>query len=85
MILVDVTDQIGTITLNRPARRNALNGELIAALDDAVRRMAEDPDAKVVVLTGTAPEGGHGGFCSGGDIKSTVGRGEAGQREGRPR
>ena len=55
VILVDVTDQIGTITLNRPARRNALNGELIAALDDAVRRMAEDPDAKVVVLTGTAP------------------------------
>ena len=57
MILVDVTDQIGTITLNRPARRNALNGALIAALDDAVRRMAEDPDAKVVVLTGAAPRG----------------------------
>jgi len=84
VILVDVTDQIGTITLNRPARRNALNGELIAALDEAVRRMAEDPDAKVVVLTGTAPKGGHGGFCSGGDIKSTVGRGEAGSEKAVP-
>ncbi len=84
VILVDVTDQIGTITLNRPARRNALNGALIAALDDAVRRMAEDPDAKVVVLTGAAPAGGHGGFCSGGDVKSTVGRGEASSEKAVP-
>ena len=44
MILTDVADRVGTITLNRPARRNALNGELIGALDDAVRQMAEDPD-----------------------------------------
>ncbi|MGH9025903.1 MAG: enoyl-CoA hydratase-related protein [Acidimicrobiia bacterium] len=69
VILTDVTDRVGTITLNRPERRNALNGELIAALDAAVRTMADDPKAKVVVLTGAAPEGGHGGFCSGGDVK----------------
>ena len=69
MILLDVTDRVGTITLNRPERRNALNAELIAALDDAVRLMAENDDVKVVVLTGAAPEGAHGGFCSGGDIK----------------
>jgi 2-(1,2-epoxy-1,2-dihydrophenyl)acetyl-CoA isomerase len=31
--------------------------------------MAADPAAKIVVLTGAAPAGGHGGFCSGGDIK----------------
>ena len=49
MILTDVTDRVGTITMNRPARRNALNGALIAALDDAVRQMADDPDAKVIV------------------------------------
>jgi 2-(1,2-epoxy-1,2-dihydrophenyl)acetyl-CoA isomerase len=70
--------------LNRPARRNALNGETIAALDDAVRLMAEDPKAKVVVLTGAAHAGGHGGFCSGGDIKSTVGRSEAGSEKAVP-
>ncbi len=83
MILTDVTDRIGTITMNRPARRNALNGELIAALDGAVRRMAEDADAKVVVLTGAAPEGGHGGFCSGGDVKGG-GRGSPGSEKGVP-
>ncbi len=83
VILTDVTDRVGTITMNRPARRNALNGELIGALDGAVRRMADDPDAKVIVLTGAAPEGGRGGFCSGGDVKSG-GRGAPGSEKGVP-
>jgi 2-(1,2-epoxy-1,2-dihydrophenyl)acetyl-CoA isomerase len=83
VILTEVVGRVGTITLNRPARRNALNGELIGALDDAVRRMAEDPEAKVVVLTGAAPEGGVGGFCSGGDVKSG-GRGAPGSEKGVP-
>jgi 2-(1,2-epoxy-1,2-dihydrophenyl)acetyl-CoA isomerase len=69
--------------MNRPERRNALNGELIGALDDAVRRMADDPEAKVIVLTGSAPPGGHGGFCSGGDIKGG-GRGAPGSEKGVP-
>jgi len=71
------------ITLNRPGRRNALNGELIAALDGAVKAMAADPEAKVVILTGAAPEGGQGGFCSGGDIKDG-GRGAPGTELGVP-
>jgi len=69
VILTQVRERIGIITLNRPERRNALDGALIAALDAAVRQMADDPEAKVVILTGAAAEGGHGGFCSGGDIR----------------
>jgi 2-(1,2-epoxy-1,2-dihydrophenyl)acetyl-CoA isomerase len=83
VILTDVTGRVGTITLNRPARRNALNGELIAGLDDAVHRMADDQDAKVIVLTGAAAEGAFGGFCSGGDVKGG-GRGSAGSEKGVP-
>ena len=83
VILAEVVGRIGTITLNRPARRNALNGELIAALDAAVRQMADDAAAKVIVLTGAAPEGGHGGFCSGGDVKGG-GRGSPGSEKGVP-
>jgi 2-(1,2-epoxy-1,2-dihydrophenyl)acetyl-CoA isomerase len=83
VILTEVVDRIGTITLNRPARRNALNGELMGALDGAVRAMADDPEAKVVILTGAAPEGGFGGFCSGGDVKSG-GRGAPGSEKGVP-
>jgi 2-(1,2-epoxy-1,2-dihydrophenyl)acetyl-CoA isomerase len=69
VILTEVVDHVGTITLNRPARRNALNAELIASLDAAVRHMADDPEVKVVVLTGAPAEGSVGGFCSGGDVK----------------
>lgn len=69
VVLTEVRDRIATITMNRPGRRNALNGELILALDDAVKAVAADPEVKVVVLTGAAPEGAQGGFCSGGDTK----------------
>lgn len=75
VLLAEVVDRIGIITLNRPERRNALNGELVAALDAAVKEAAADPDVKVVVLTGAAADGSHGGFCSGGDIKDASGPG----------
>lgn len=75
VLLTEVVDRVGIVTLNRPERRNALNGELVAALDAAVKQMAADPAVKVVVLTGAAPEGGHGGFCSGGDVKGAGGPG----------
>lgn len=69
LVLTDVTDRIGTITMNRPHRRNALNGPLIMALDAAVKTMADDDGVKVVILTGAGPDGASGGFCSGGDTK----------------
>jgi 2-(1,2-epoxy-1,2-dihydrophenyl)acetyl-CoA isomerase len=83
VILTEIVERVGIITMNRPERRNALNGELIAALDGAVKDMAANPDAKVVILTGAAPEGLHGGFCSGGDTKDG-GRGSAGMELGVP-
>ena len=83
VLLTDVTDRIGTVTLNRPERRNALDGELIAALDDAVQAMADDADVKVVILTGAAADGALGGFCSGGDVKGG-GRGSPGFERGVP-
>lgn len=82
VLLTEVTDRIGTITLNRPERRNALDGELVAALDGAVKDMADDPEVKVVVLTGAAAAGAHGGFCAGGDVKD--GRGAPGMEQGVP-
>lgn len=75
VLLYDEADRVATITMNRPERRNALNGELIAALDAAVKRAAADPAVKVVVLTGAAAPGQHGGFCSGGDVKGSRGPG----------
>lgn len=73
-VLTEVTgNRVGIITMNRPERRNAVNGPLAEQLDAAVRAMAADDGVKVVVLTGAAPEGGTGGFCSGGDTKRDTG------------
>jgi 2-(1,2-epoxy-1,2-dihydrophenyl)acetyl-CoA isomerase len=77
VVLVEVVDRVGIVTMNRPERRNALDGALIAGLDAAVKEMAADDGVRVVVLTGAAPEGARGGFCSGGDTKA----GERGAQE----
>jgi len=69
IVLTTIENRIATITLNRPHRRNALNGDLIEALDEAVQQVADNPEAKVVILTGAASDRQHGGFCAGGDIK----------------
>ncbi len=52
-----------TLTLNRPERLNALNVELGVALVAALVRAANDPEVRVVVLTGAGKA-----FCSGGDL-----------------
>jgi enoyl-CoA hydratase/carnithine racemase len=40
------------LVLDRPEKRNALNGELVVALRDAAREAADDPDVRCVVLSG---------------------------------
>lgn len=75
LVLTETIDRIGVITMNRPERRNALNGPHVAAIDAAVKAAAADPDVKVVILTGAPGEGQHGGFCSGGDVKDASGPG----------
>lgn len=51
------------LVLNRPERRNALNGALVDALRETLDRLAGDEGARVIVLRG---EGGD--FCSGADL-----------------
>ena len=56
---------VATLTMNRPEARNALTGEMQAALSEALPRLAADPAVRAVVLTGAG-----GAFCAGGDVKS---------------
>ena len=58
-----VSDHIATITLNRPARRNALNWDAYDRLEKALRRAVADDDARCVIVTGADPA-----FCSGDDV-----------------
>ena len=69
VVLTDVADRIGTVTMHRPEARNALNGALRRALPEALLAMESDDDVDVIVLTGTDPA-----FCAGLDLK------ELGQR-----
>lgn len=62
-VLSTVENGIGTITLNRPQVRNALSPDIRTGLAEAVLRMRDDEDVRVVVLTGAG-----GVFCAGGDI-----------------
>jgi enoyl-CoA hydratase/carnithine racemase len=60
-------DQAGPVlrlTLNRPARRNALSREMIAALSSALEAAEASPSVRVVVLAAVGPV-----FCAGHDLK----------------
>jgi enoyl-CoA hydratase/carnithine racemase len=70
-LLVHVAQHVATLTLNRPNRKNALSpvliNELVWALDDA----REDPNVRVIVLTGS-----HETFCAGADLSQMGGKTE---------
>ncbi|MCB9529897.1 MAG: enoyl-CoA hydratase/isomerase family protein [Myxococcales bacterium] len=53
-----------TLTLDRPARRNALSAELITALRAALAAADADREARAIVITGA----GDRAFCAGGDL-----------------
>lgn len=57
------------VTLNRPDRMNALSRALLHEIGDAFRRLAEDRDARVIILTGA----GDKAFCAGADLKERRG------------
>lgn len=63
-----VGERVGTITLNRPEKKNPLTFESYAELRDLFRCLAREDAVKVVVLTGAG-----GNFCSGGDVHEIIG------------
>jgi 2-(1,2-epoxy-1,2-dihydrophenyl)acetyl-CoA isomerase len=63
-VLLDVTDAVATITLNRPDGMNSLTVAAKVALNDAVRAVAADHAIRALVLTGTGRA-----FCVGQDLK----------------
>jgi enoyl-CoA hydratase len=64
VVLLDVTERIATITINRPDARNALSSEVLAKLTKAIKRAEADDEADVLILTGTDPA-----FTAGLDLK----------------
>lgn len=72
-VIFDITDEIATITLNRPEAKNALSQEMGQELSDALRICKEQggEGVKAIILTGAG-----GAFCAGGDVKAMGKRGK---------
>lgn len=75
-IIYEKKNGIVKVTLNRPEAMNALNLEIREELAQAVQMVANDSEAKVLVLTGAGRA-----FCAGGDVKTMVGLTPMGMRD----
>ncbi|MCB1687889.1 MAG: crotonase/enoyl-CoA hydratase family protein [Halioglobus sp.] len=87
-VLVDVTDGIMTVTLNRPEAKNAVNRAVAVSVAAAMDELDSNDNIHVAIITGAG-----GTFCAGMDLKAFVtgempmveGRGFAGLTEAPPR
>jgi enoyl-CoA hydratase/carnithine racemase len=75
-ILCTVADGIATVTMNRPAQRNAMNRALLDGLRKSFEDLDERRDVRVIVVRGAGPA-----FCAGMDLKEMEARGGAADPE----
>ena len=64
-LLFERDGHIALVTLNRPAKRNALSSEMLVRMYDAWLEIDQNPDIRVAIVTGAG-----GNFCSGADLKA---------------
>jgi 2-(1,2-epoxy-1,2-dihydrophenyl)acetyl-CoA isomerase len=62
-IILERKDGIGTLTLNRPEKLNAINRKMTEELNSAMLEIAKDTGVRALVVTGAGR-----GFCSGADV-----------------
>ena len=83
-ILLDVKDQVATITLNRPERLNAWNAQMAGELSEALTACNENDDVRAIVITGAGRA-----FCAGADLRgggqTFGGREQSGGQRPQPR
>ena len=73
-LLSRTENRVRILTLNRPERSNALSQGLIGQLVEHIRAAADDPEIRVVLITGA----GERSFCAGADLKELAERDAAG-------
>jgi 2-(1,2-epoxy-1,2-dihydrophenyl)acetyl-CoA isomerase len=70
-VLLDISDGIARLRLNRPDAANGMSAELLSALCDAIMVCHGRPDLRVVLLSGEGKN-----FCAGGDVRAFASKGE---------
>jgi enoyl-CoA hydratase/carnithine racemase len=78
-ILCEVSENILTITLNRPDKLNAFTGTMMTEMIDALRKANEDDEVRAVVVTGAGRA-----FCAGADLSAGSRTFDATARTDRP-
>jgi methylglutaconyl-CoA hydratase len=66
-VLLDKRGSAFWITINRPDKRNAINAEVVAGIAKGYRDAHDDPEVRIIVLTGA----GDKAFCAGADLQHT--------------
>jgi len=69
LVLLDETEQVATLTLNRPDQMNALNRPLLESLVAHIEALAVRRDIRAVIFAGA----GERSFCAGADLKERAG------------
>jgi 2-(1,2-epoxy-1,2-dihydrophenyl)acetyl-CoA isomerase len=72
VIFTDVSNQVATLTFNRPDRLNALSQDLIHQSIDILKQWGRDREVGAIVVTGAGRA-----FCAGGDVSMMAREGES--------
>lgn len=67
-VITEISNNILTITLNRPESLNAFSAEMLLGITDALKDAQNDPDVRTIIIKGSGKA-----FCAGGDINSMNG------------
>tara|TARA_Y100000766_G_scaffold88228_1_gene74880 strand:- start:2718 stop:3545 length:828 start_codon:yes stop_codon:yes gene_type:complete len=70
-LLGELDSGVLTLTMNRPEARNAMSGDMTAAMSEQLASAELNPEVRCIVLTGAGK-----GFCAGGDVKGMAASGD---------
>jgi len=69
-IKLDIDGAVAVLTINRPEKRNAVNNQAVEDLDQALAQVEQNPDLRVLILTGA----GEKAFVAGADVNELAKR-----------
>ena len=78
LVLTEFDAGVMTVTLNRPAKANALNATMLTALAEAFEQAARNPDLRALLVTAA----GDRAFCAGADLSELASLTESTESEG---